>query len=400
MNPGVPSNHASAPARRGFLQSACRHCLGLGALIAGSAGAQDPIAALPPRFTRPAIDSDEGGLWGLMDRQEARVRRSPLVIRDGNLSAYLAGLVCKLTAGHCPDIRVHAVRVPHFNATMAPNGMMLVWSGLLLRVENEAQLVAVLGHELGHYLERHSLEQLRAAKDRAMLSQLIGLIGGVGSVIGQVGVIASMFAFSREHEARADRIGMRLMQQAGYDGREAAAVWGNLLAEMKVRGGAEAGKSQDMLATHPTTAGRRDELLALAGDKGGETGVASLRSVIASQRLGWLQDEIKRGQYEESLVLFDRLLQRDAGDAEALFARGEVFRVRDEADDATRALVDLRAATAASEPPAEAFRSLGLVHKQRNEPAAALRAFQRYLAVAPQAGDAGLVRSYLTELQP
>ena len=60
--------------------------------------------------------------------------------------------------------------MPQFNAMMAPNGMMLVWSGLLLRVENEAQLAAILGHELGHYLERHSVEQLRAAKDRAVLA--------------------------------------------------------------------------------------------------------------------------------------------------------------------------------------------------------------------------------------
>ena len=95
------------------------------------------------------------------------------------------------------------------------------------------------------------------------------MIGGVGSVVGQIGLLASMFAFSREHETRADRMGMRLMQQAGYDGREAAAVWDNLLAELKVTGGEEAGKRGDMFATHPTTAGRRDELLQLAGGAGG-----------------------------------------------------------------------------------------------------------------------------------
>jgi predicted Zn-dependent protease len=387
--------------RRGFLRAACRHCIGLSALAGVPALAQSlKTDLLPPRFARPAKDTDEGGLWGLMDREESRIKRSPLVLRDAALNAYLADLVCKLSDGHCPDIRVHVVRMPLFNATMAPNGMMVVWSGLLLRAENEAQLAAVLGHELGHYLERHSVEQLRAAKDRAALAQLVGLVGGIGGVLGQVGLLAHAFAFSREHETRADRLGMRLMQQAGYDGREAAVVWDNLLAEMKVTGGADAGKNFDMLATHPATEERRDELLKLAGGRGGDQGEARYRQAIATLRLAWLQDEIRRGQYEESVLLFDRMLQRRPADAEVLFARGETLRLRDEAGDAGRALADLRAAAAAQAPPALAFRALGLLHKQRQERAEAVQAFQQYLALAPQAGDAGLVRSYLAELAP
>jgi predicted Zn-dependent protease len=393
--------NGSTSSRRGFLRSACGHCIGLGAFTGLSAFAQDLNATkVPPRFARPAADTDEGGLWGLMDREEARLKRSPLTIKDKDLQAYLNDLVCRLTDGHCPDIRVHALRQPYFNAMMAPNGMMMVWSGLMLRVENEAQLAAVVGHELGHYLERHQVEQLRAAKDRAVLGQIIGLVGGIGNVIGQVGLLAGAFAFSREHETRADRMGMRLMQHAGYDGREAAAVWGNLLAEMKVTGGEEAGKRSDLFATHPTTDGRRDELLKLAGDKAGETAADRYRKAIGPMRFGWLQDEIKRGQYEESLVLFDRLLKRDAADPEVLYARGEVYRLRDDNGDSARAVADLQRATAADKYPAEAWRSLGHVHKQRNENGAALQAFQKYLAMAPQAGDSGLVRSYLTDLKP
>lgn len=387
--------------RRSFLRSACRHCLGLGALAGGSAFAQALAGGpLPPRFVRPASDTDEGGLWGLMDREETRLRRSPLTIKEPSLQGYLGGLVNRLAASHSPDIRVHAVRMPHFNAIMAPNGMMLVWSGLLLRVENEAQLVAVMGHELGHYLEKHSVEQLRAAKDRAMLSQIVGMVGGLGGFVGQMTLLASAFAFSREHESRADRLGMQLMQDAGYDGREAANVWDNLLTELKVTGGAEAGKQGDLFTTHPTTAGRRDELLQLAGRKRGEDGAERYQRAIAPLRFGWIQDEIKRGQYEESLVLFDRMLQRRTDDVEVRYARGEVYRLRDDEGDTGRALADLEFATRAKAAPADAFRALGHVHKQRNEPAAAFKAFQQYLAVAPEAPDAGMVKGYLAELRP
>lgn len=387
--------------RRGFLRSACRHCLGLGALAGLPGFAQDlSNMKVPPRFSRPATDTDEGGLWGLMDREEARLRRSPLTIKDKGLQQYLHDLVCRLAGDHCPDVRVYPVRVPHFNASMAPNGMVVVWSGLMLRADNEAQLAAILGHELAHYLERHAVEQLRAMKDQAVLSTLVGMIGGVGTFLGQIGLQAGFFAFSREHESRADRLGIRLMQRAGYDGREAAHVWSNLLGEMKITGGEEAGKRNDIFATHPTSAGRRDELLVLAGERGGETGEAAYRKAIAPFRLGWLQDEVKRGQYEESVVMFGRMLQRQPQDAQVLYARGEVYRLRDDGGDAERAVADLERASRLPQPPAEAFRSLGLVHKQRNDPVAAVQAFQSYLALAPQAPDAAMVRTYLTEMKP
>jgi predicted Zn-dependent protease len=392
-------------ARRGFLKSACRHCLGFGALLSGlpsmaQEAAPSSTFKLPGRFSRPAVDTDEGGLWSLMDREEARLRRSPLAIRDPALGKYLSDLTCRLTEGHCPDIRIHVMRTPVFNASMAPNGMMQVWSGLLLRVENEAQLAAIIGHELGHYLERHQVEQLRDAKDKAMLAQLVGLIGGIAGAVGKVGILATQFAFSREHETRADRLGMRLMKDAGYEGRQAARVWDNLLGELKVTGGENVGERSAMFATHPPAGNRRDDLLKLAGDAGGETAAAAYQRVIAPLRYGWLQDEVKRGQYEESLVLFDRLLSGKPSDAEVLYARGEVYRLRGDKDDLPRSLDDLTRATAAQKPPVEAFRSLGLVHKQRADAPAAAQAFEKYLALAPDAPDAGLLKAYLSELKP
>ena len=399
----APNRFKQAP-RRGFLRSACRNCLGLSAMLWGlPAVAQDAAPSsfkMPGRFSRPAMDTDEGGLWSLMDREEARLRRSPLAIHEPALGKYLSELTCHLTEGHCPDIRVHVMRTPMFNASMAPNGMMQVWSGLLLRIENEAQLAAIIGHELGHYLERHQLEQLREAKEKAMLAQLVGLIGGIAGAVGQVGILATRFAFSREHETRADRLGMRLMKQAGYEGRQAAQVWDNLLGELKVTGGESVGSRNALFATHPPAGNRRDDLLRLAGEAGGVTAANEYRRVIAPLRLGWLQDEVRRGQYEESLVLLDRLLSGQPADKELLYARGEVYRLRGDGNDLPRSLDDLMRATAAENPPAEAFRSLGLVHKQRADAPAAAQAFEKYLALVPDAPDSGLLKAYLSELKP
>jgi predicted Zn-dependent protease len=225
-------------------------------------------------------------------------------------------------------------------------------------------------------------------------------VAGWAGAVGKIGILASSFAFSREHEERADRLGMRLMQQAGYDGAEAPRVWDNLLAEFKITGGEDVGSRSALFATHPPAGNRRDDLLKLAGTSGGRTGAAELQRVVAPLRFGWLQDEIRRGQFEESLVLFDRLLVREPADAQLLYARGEVYRLRGEAADLPRSLDDLARATIADKAPAEAFRSLGLVQQQRADAPAATRAFERYLALAPDAPDAGLVKAYLAELKP
>ena len=140
-----------------------------------------------------------------------------------------------------------------FNANMAPNGMMQVWTGLMLRVDNEAQLATVLGHEIGHYLQRHSVDQLRDAKTRAAFGQFLGLFG-VAGLLGQLGMVAGMFAYGQDHEREADAIGIRLMRNAGYDPAEAAKVWENLLLEIRAR--PEGERSSPFFATHPPPAER------------------------------------------------------------------------------------------------------------------------------------------------
>ena len=230
--------------RRGFLGAGCA----CGALLAATfAHGQDWI--VPGRLERPALASDEGGLWSMMEREETRLRRSPFALRDARLQAYVQDIACRLAAEHCPDVRVHLIRTPLFNASMAPNGMMQVWSGLLLRMENEAQFAAVIAHELGHYMERHSLERLRDIQTRTAFAQFLGVFGAIGAV-GQIAVLASALAYSRDQERAADRISVNLMRKAGYDPAEAAKVWGNLLLEFNAPD-ADAARDNALFASHP-----------------------------------------------------------------------------------------------------------------------------------------------------
>jgi predicted Zn-dependent protease len=118
-------------------------------------------------------------------------------------------------------MRVYIMNVPQFNASMAPNGMMLVWTGALLRIRNEAELAFVLGHEAGHFRAQHSIRQWRRMKDTsALVSAFSVLAYGFGApntaMLGSLAAYASVFKFSRDMEREADRLGFEEVVENGY----------------------------------------------------------------------------------------------------------------------------------------------------------------------------------------
>jgi predicted Zn-dependent protease len=342
--------------------------------------------------------SDEGGLWGLMDREEKQLRRSPFILSEPRLRDYLQEIACRLAQGHCPDTRVHVIRTPLFNASMAPNGMVQIWTGLLLRMDNEAQLAAVVGHEIGHYLARHSVERLRDAKSRTAFMQFMSALGVVGA-IAQLVAAAGGLAYSREQETEADQISVSLMSNAGYDPREAAKVWANLLLEMKARPGRNPERESALFATHPSPVERQENLLRMAqAVPGGVTNEEAWKERTRPFRREWLLEEIKRGQHEESIALFTRMLERSPLQTDVLCARGEVRRMRARDDDLAQALSDFAAASDAGDAPAEVHRGMGLIFRLQKRTGEAKASFERYLAMAPEAPDSMMIKQYMEEL--
>ena len=387
--------------RRQWLQWGCAHC----ALIGLPALAQGGDWTMPSRFARPALDTDEGGLWAMLDREETRLRRSPFRMREEKLTAYLSGIVTKLAGEHAQDIRVFPVRTPFFNASMAPNGMMQIWSGLLLRVENEAQLATVLGHEIGHYLQRHSLERLRDVKSRAAFGTVASVFGLAGA-LANLANAAGMYSFSREHERDADRIGLTLMGKAGYDVREAPKVWSNLIDELSAKPDGKPEKDSALFASHPASAERIEALRRMESEfyreaNPGATFEAEYREQIAPFRTAMLEDEIKRGQWDESVALLTRLLSRESGNAELLQFRAQarLRRNKDKDKDIEQALADLQLAISGGKPPDACYRLLGDAHASLNDPASAREAWQHYLDLAPNAADVALIKQNLEEIK-
>ena len=79
----------------------------------------------------PSIETIEAGLWMQMNNYEENLKTSGSRLKDKDLEKYLKNILCNLTPEYCKDIRVYVQDMPYFNAFMAPNGMMVVWTGLL-----------------------------------------------------------------------------------------------------------------------------------------------------------------------------------------------------------------------------------------------------------------------------
>ena len=384
--------------RRDFI-GACGCCLGAAALARGLQAPQG--YDLPPRIPRPDPGTDEGGLWARMEREEARLKESPFLVRDAALASYIQDIACRLARGHCPDVRTYVLRSSLFNATMAPNGAMEVWTGLLLRAENEAQVAAVIGHEVGHYVARHGLDRLRDAKSRSAWAHAVGVVPVAGLLAG-VGILAGGFAYSRDHERVADRIGQELMASQGYPPMEAARVWSNLLEELKAEKdwSGDAGKQSLLFATHPHAEERGATLESQAqalARPGQDARAAAYRRAIAPHRRAWLEDELKRRKFGESLALLNRLARTDPEDGEACHFLGEAYRLRGAEGDGPRAQKAYEDAAMRPGAPPETHRALGNLHRRARRLPEMREAYRRYLQARPDAEDADLIRSYLTE---
>lgn len=393
--------------RRQFI-GGCSACAAVAAsetalMRASLADGLDIAPEVTPGY-RPAGDSTEAGLWLRMENFEDHLRTSSLVIQDDDLKGYLTELTCRLGHTYCQDMRVYPMRVPHFNASMAPNGMMQVWSGLLLRVSSEAQLSAVIGHEMGHYLKRHGVKGWETARDstNALSFLALGLAAaGAGYQTANTVQLAGyglIFSYSRSMEREADAYGVKLMHKAGYNPWEASKVWRRLIAEN------EAAKykrrTDPFFSTHPAEAERAKTLGNYADDLGYTEGKPSFetgefQTVIARHRAMMLEDELKLRHFNRTALILDWLIEDGFRLGETYYYQGEMFRMRNEEGDKARAKSAYETALLNDTVPPEAHRALGFIHLKSGNREAASNAFRRYLELEPGATDRPMIMSYI-----
>jgi beta-barrel assembly-enhancing protease len=339
------------------------------------------------------LGPDERGLWTQMEEAERELKASKLIIRDEQLLAYLREVLCRVRPGDiCRAVRIYVVRDPLFNASMAPNGMMLINSGLLLRIRNEAELATILGHEFAHFEGRHTLALLKKARSATGWAAFLGAAGGLPL---QLALIGSVFSFSQDQEREADINGLQGVRAAGYRTRAAGEVWGNLRAEMDATAAARKVRSRKdkrgMFDTHPATAERLAYLTTSAAkDPEGNSADAEYRAAISRLWPMLIDDQVKLNDFGGSEFLLAGLAS-GGWTGPLLYARGELHRYRGQADDFDKAAALYREALAKPDAPQAAWRGLGLALARNGDSAGARTAIDEYLKRNPQASDKAML---------
>ena len=352
---------------------------------------------------RLAAETAEAGLWMEMDRYEKKLETSGRRERDPQLNAYLDELVCRLSGDYCGDIRPYLIRRAGFNASMAPNGTMTVWTGLLLRTRDEAELAFVLGHEIGHYQRRHSAqrwEDARSKLDALVFVQAATALAGVGIAgnVAQIAIYGSIFAYSRDNEREADDIGFDTLVAQNYDADAAARVWERLIVE---KNASDADSAPPFFASHPSSEERAATLRRKASTamRPQEDDARQRFLAVTSAHWGdWLRDELRERDFDRMQVVLNHLRESGRGAAVIDFYQGELYRARADAGDMTKAVEAYRRALGAQNAPVEAWRSLGLALWREGRNADAHAAFAEYLRAAPDAEDRPMIESYLGDL--
>jgi predicted Zn-dependent protease len=387
---------------------------------------------------------DEQRLIRDADRLEAEMREKAIVFDDRELVAYLERVAQPLFPPSTGGVRFHfiVVREPTINAFALANGGIVVHSGLLAAVQNEAQLAMVLGHEIAHTNYRHQLNGLHDFQRKTVFAKLAtttlgpaaaAFTGGLGLTALELMVgftyVAVVNGYSREDEQAADLYGLRAIARAGYASEQGPQMFLRL-NEMA---------DYDAFTTffygnHPSNTAREKYTRALieSGEvprnPDGRLGETELRAATRRAVEENVRLRLQARHYEYARLEVERAYGYYGDSASLRYLEGEIHRLRAEDPEGTAreaamrahdpydsaALEPLRAHRAEELDAAEksytrsleldpkyfkAQRGLGEIALERGQDADALKLLDGYLDADPNAPDYRYVERLLKRIK-
>ena len=206
-----------------------------------------------------------------MDRQSSphQISADYGITQDSGLNAYVGKVgtdIARLT--HRPQMpySFKTVNATYINAYAFPGGTIAATRGILLELDDEAQLAALLGHELGHVNARHTARQMSKGTVAQTLATGVAMAVGMkyqeyAGLAGQVGMLGAgmlLAKYSRDNEREADDLGNQYMVKAGYNPKGFV----GLMDMLKSLSNHKSGTVEMLFSTHPMSDERYDTAIA------------------------------------------------------------------------------------------------------------------------------------------
>ncbi len=230
------------------------------------------LLALPRALAQGLPELGDASQAGFTPAQERRlgesimreIRADRAYLDDPEATEYLSNLGHRLAARSAnarQSFEFFLLRDPQINAFALPGGYIGVNSGLLLAAQSESEVASVLAHEIAHVTQRHIARMLQqqqqatvgtlAAFAAALLLSRVsgGQAAEAAAAFGTAGAIQSQLNFTRENERDADRVGLQILDQAGFDPQAMQVFFERLQRATRVYDGG----APSYLRTHPLT---------------------------------------------------------------------------------------------------------------------------------------------------
>ena len=344
-----------------------------------------------------SLTPEETRLWHSAEELDDQFRKAGYLYDDAVLQSYLEAVMHKLYPEYVGSITVRIVDSPSLNAFALPNGSIYINTGMLSRLDNEAQVATILAHEGVHFTHKHSWQQQRSVKNSTAFSAGFGIVTGIPAV-GDLVALSSIYGFSKDMEREADAEGFQRLQNAGYYVSQAPVTFEFLLAEVDALDIDE----PYFFSTHPGLEERIrsfNELVQQQSITNGYKGAVAYRSHVDKLQLELLTDYLELSQHQSVLLILERPDAFDRYPSSAWYYLGEAYRLRNEEGDADRSIDAYRTAIQQAPGFAASYRALGLYYMKNNELVEADNHFSRYLELQPDAEDRGYIEHYQAGLK-
>ncbi len=354
------------------------------------------IKPFQPGQGTTALAMDEKRLWYDSDEFDKQLANAGAIYPDAELKAYLQGIVDRLFPDYQGTMPIHPFYSSEPNAFCLPNGSIYFDIGMFARLDNEAQLAAIIGHEGSHFVGRHSLRSVRSAKQSMNAVMVFESLTGI-PLVGRVVAYSSMMGYSRDLEREADTVGFQRMQAAGYATSEAGKPFERLAREAQVMDY----DTPVFFSSHPQMAERERsfEEMEKGSPPGGEINEDGYRARVLSAIRTSLATDLERRDPKVVIFLMEDEGLLDRSPPEYRYYLAEAYRIRGEPGDAERAEQEYLLTLETSPEFAPNHEALGLIRMNQGRNEEAIEFFTRYLELSPRAQDRAYIERYVARLK-